>query len=149
MINMEFVYKMRKTETIFEKKLKESICNRVISKEISFSSNKVIYNLIINDIKRVGDKYHLYGLRSCGFIDFENDPEKRKEIADIEYKQTIDSTGNIVYYLYNSVWTVILSKLKHFGIGKEDVEIIGKIFYIKMKRFFKHSQLYRNKKNTK
>jgi hypothetical protein len=123
----------------FVKNLRSILCTRIFDKELEYMAHKVRIYVFIRDIKLHNGKIQLIGLRVAGCIDLFR---KQTELADIDYKMQLEKDGFIALILHNAIWTVLSSRLKHFNLTRADVDIGGKIHFMKVKRFFSHVKIY-------
>lgn len=128
-------------ENRLEKKLHQTLCGKILQKEIRFPAYKLKIYVFIRDLDIGKGKVKLKGLRISGTLETILTGDKT-ELSDIEYKQFIETDGIVTHMLAFSVWATVLSRLKHFGIERSETEMDQKLTYMKMKRFFHHMKRY-------
>lgn len=118
-------------------KLNQVLCNRVLEKNLDFENyNRIQIWLFVKEIRVKKDKIYLDGIKTCGYVFTGGDV--KQEFRDIAYKMSMGE-GIIRFLIEHAIWSVIMSRLKHFNINKSDVEI-GRIDFLKIKRFLRHTQ---------
>lgn len=124
----------------FIKKLRQTLCGKIISRELNSFTNIVQMYIFIQDINVSGGKINLEGVRIAGWVLWHTGV--KQELADISYKISLDKDGLHSLTIYNSLWQILGSRLKHFEIPKADVSIKGKMTFLKVKRFMHHVKAY-------
>jgi hypothetical protein len=132
----------------FVKKLRQSICGKIISRELNYYTNVIQLYIFIKDVRLEAGKVYLDGVRISGWIRWHGSVEKQ-ELADIDYKLYLDKDGFTSLSIYTSLWTVLMSNLKHFDIQRANVVIKEKMNFLKTKRFFSHIKVYLPLDSTK
>lgn len=120
-------------------KLEETICNRIFEKIIDDpNSNKVHMSLCAGEIQFLDDKFIIDGIKIAGYIHFAGG--SKQEMADVKYKMSYLGGAMIHQLIYNAIWIILMSRLKHFNIEKSQVIITEPIKIIKRKRFIHHTK---------
>jgi hypothetical protein len=135
-------------EDSFIKKLKINLCNKIFEKELDFLTTKIRVFVFVRDVKYENGIITLSGIRIAGVLHGGVYP-KPTEMSEVSYKLSLEKGGVTAIILHNALWTVLNSRLKHFNLIAEDVQLKGKAEYLSQKRFFKHTKIYMTLDSTK
>jgi hypothetical protein len=119
--------------------LNRSLCRRVFEKQVQFSTHKIHLWVYVKSVEWVKGRLTLQGVRVCGWMYYGGVEANKKELADIEYKKYINKSIT-TYYLLESVWTVLSTRLKHFNLNRGDVSVQDNIYFMKIRRFHAHTK---------